>query len=86
MRCCNASVDHTFSCEIDANVQTFIKAFACPKRLFADVTSFLSERPFDLLSQKCAAVPPSTLIFQGFVCKDLSYMNQKAGEAAALAP
>ena len=85
LRRCEAQLDHSFSCEIDAGCQTFIREFAKPSRLFTDVTEFGQDRVYDLVSCKCVPVPGSMIVYLGFSCKDVSYMNMYALSVVALA-
>ena len=70
-----------FSCEIVPYKQDFIKAFARPPLLFADVSCLGDDRAADVLSGCFRHVPFVDVVIAGFACTDVSRMNSAAGSS-----
>jgi site-specific DNA-cytosine methylase len=69
-------VEHSFSCEIDKDKQTFLKKNFTMGALFNDVCELGQEMAKDVQSGKQVPVPSGLdVLLAGFSCKDLSGMN-----------
>ena len=75
---------HVFSCDSKKASQKFIKKFHPEvKTLFEDVKSLGEARAWDIISRSSVSVPSAMILVAGFVCTDVSHLNNGSKDLRA---